>query len=359
VLLVHGLSHALPGMRAMDAVAGWSSGATGEGSVLAAWLVAVLWAVAATGTVAAAFGLLGARPFRRVWRFAALVGLMASMVLLLWQRPAFWLPGVLVDVVLGVALFGGELFARLRGEVQPALWPVAPNGAAEPQRKHRIARLSGDVLACALVAWCAIVILARPLHMRWGVTDAELAAVLPGDELQSVEPRYSIHHAVTVNAPASSVWPWLVQLGYDRGGFYSLSWLENLLGLGIRNAEVINPEWQHLATGDSVFATPPGWLGIDRRLGWRVALAEPGRVLVLEKWGAFVLEPIDATTTRLIVRTRGAGADRLTGLAMGWFGLLLLEPAHFIMERSMLLGIRARAERMALTVSASAPLTGG
>jgi hypothetical protein len=112
----------------------------------------------------------------------------------------------------------------------------------------------------------------------------------------------------------------------------------------VRNADRVHPEWQGVVTGDSVFATPRDYLGTGRRFGWRVQYAEPYRVLILEDWGAFVLEPVDSATTRLIVRTRGSGHDDVAAFALSPLGLMVMEPAHFIMERRMLLTIRDRVE---------------
>jgi hypothetical protein len=82
---------------------------------------------------------------------------------------------------------------------------------------------------------------------------------------------------------------------------------------------------------------------MDRRFGWRIARTDPGQVLVLEDWGAFILQPRDGGT-RLIVRTRGGGTDRPIDLALAPAGLLLFEPAHFVMQRKMLLEIKRLAE---------------
>jgi hypothetical protein len=141
------------------------------------------------------------------------------------------------------------------------------------------------------------------------------------------------------------VWPWLVQLGQDKGGFYSYAWLERLIGDDIHNADRINPAWQTVRPGDLVRAAQPDYLGgiLGPDLGWRVVRVDPGRVLVLDGWGAFVLEPA-GNGTRLIVRTRGAGEPNV---ALAPFGLLVFDPAHFIMERGMLLGVKQRAERHA------------
>jgi hypothetical protein len=202
-----------------------------------------------------------------------------------------------------------------------------------------------NAAAVAVVVCLGVLIVARPWHMRWGSSADELRLELPGDESTPV-PTYQIQHAVTIHAPAEAIWPWLAQLGHDKGGFYSYALLENLFGLHIVNADRVHPEWQAIAAGDSVFATPLDYLGTGRRFGWRVGRAEPNRVLVLESWGAFVLHPLDPQTTKLIVRTRGGQPDNLVSVLLAPVGFLLFEPAQFIMERKMLLEIRERAERL-------------
>jgi hypothetical protein len=126
------------------------------------------------------------------------------------------------------------------------------------------------------------------------------------------------------------VWPWLAQLGRDRGGFYSYEWLENLAGCQMQNADRVHPEWQHRELGETVHLHPAG--------GLRVSVFQPGRALGLEGWGTFALEPLGRDRTRLIARgsvPRGVGAA-----AYG----LLMEMPHFLMERRMLLGIKERVE---------------
>jgi hypothetical protein len=99
------------------------------------------------------------------------------------------------------------------------------------------------------------------------------------------------------------------------------------------------------STAPTIFATQPGYLGLRVRPGWRVARVDHGRAIVLENWGAFVLRPAADGTTRLIARTRGGGDTTPTDLLLGPAGLLLFEVPHFVMQRRMLLGIKARAER--------------
>lgn len=188
------------------------------------------------------------------------------------------------------------------------------------------------VLLLVAIYWTGI----HPWMMNWGSTAAEQQMTLPGDELSPNRTGYSTW-AITINAPSDVVWQWLVQVGQDRAGFYSYTWLENLIGVDIHNADVIHPEWQQLAVGDAWRLAPPDYLwGLGKDAAVPVALSEPGRVLVLEMFGAHVLVPIDAHTSRLIVRGQAGSANPLTKLF--W------DPVVFTMEKRMLLGIQARAE---------------
>ena len=92
---------------------------------------------------------------------------------------------------------------------------------------------------------------AKPWMRGWGATPAEKGRALPGDDL-TPKPRIQITQAVTVAAPVEQVWPWLAQIGQDRGGFYSYEWLENLAGCEMRNADRIHPEWQQREVGEPV-----------------------------------------------------------------------------------------------------------
>ena len=316
LLVVHGLAHAAPGM--------WAAGR------LPAWFVTPVWLVAMGGFIAAGFGLLGIAGYQRRWQPLVAIAGLSSLLLLLMVGGFPLAIGLVLDIalVLTVLQWGNT---------------AGPETAAAHGRGRRVA---GFTLAAALLLWVGVAIAARPWHVRWGTTAAERMLRLPGDELVPVS-RYRMDRAVTIRAPADAVWPWLVQIGQDRGGFYSYDRLERLIGDDIHNADRIHPEWQRLERGDLVRATQPGYLGgvLGEDLGWRVAAIEPGRALVLEGWGAFVLHPQPDGTTRLHVRMRQPGMPSLAGVALGPAGLLLFEPAHFIMERGMLLGVRERAER--------------
>src|ERR1051325_3730952 len=136
--------------------------------------------------------------------------------------------------------------------------------------------LLSALLAMALAYW----FLVRPWHLRWGATDDELHQLLPGDALAPLDPQLNATHAITINAPAADVWPWLVQMGQHQGGFYSYTWLENLVGCHMRNANWIKPEWQSLKVGDSVWLHP-------KAPPLKVLALDPGCSIVLEQLWAF------------------------------------------------------------------------
>ncbi len=170
--------------------------------------------------------------------------------------------------------------------------------------------------------------LVRPWLRRWGATPDERTRRLPGDGV--TEPLFTTTRAVTIHAPAEEVWRWLVQVGQDRGGFYSYDWLENLAGCHIHSADQVHQEWQQRVPGD----------GLTIFEGYTTPLLEvdPPRALVIENWGAYVIEPVTDSTCRLLARSR---AER-NATGVGY--LLAIELPHAIMERKMMLGIKQRAE---------------
>jgi hypothetical protein len=125
----------------------------------------------------------------------------------------------------------------------------------------------------AIIGSAAAYLLAiRSWQLRWGATDEEVDAALPGDDLIP-NPDLVATRAITVHAAADQVWPWIAQLGQGRGGFCSYDALENLVGCDIHSADRIVPEWQDLKVGDQVKLAPEVGLG--------VSVVEPGRALVL------------------------------------------------------------------------------
>jgi hypothetical protein len=177
---------------------------------------------------------------------------------------------------------------------------------------------------------------------RWGTTPSDLSRVMAGDGLIA-DPTYSGTMAVIVNARPEDIWPWLVQMGYQRGGLYSYDWLDRLFGFLDRpSATCILPEFQHLAVGDEI--------PLGRGPGWPVAVMEARRALVLDMrnmggidwvW-QFGLYPIDEKRTRLVSRSRVRSRT-----VWAWLLTSAIEPAGFIMTRRMLLGLKQRAEALA------------
>ncbi len=166
---------------------------------------------------------------------------------------------------------------------------------------------------------------------NWGTSEEERDRSYLGDE-HVPDPWVEITQGITIDAPPAEVWPWLAQLGQDRGGFYSYEWLENLAGCRMKNADRIHPEWQTREIGDEVLLHPLN--------GLKVTVFEPGRALGLEGWGLFLLEPIDEKSTRFIAR------GRIPKGVASLFYEAFVELPHFIMQRRMLLGIKRRAEEL-------------
>jgi hypothetical protein len=199
------------------------------------------------------------------------------------------------------------------------------------------------ILPFALLYWFPL----RRWFGRWGTTPADLTRVMTGDEV-IINPTHSATHAVTVNAPPDHIWPWLVQMGHQRGGLYSYDWLDLLFGFLDRpSANQILPEFQHLAVGDKIHLGP--------REELTVTALEAPRALVLSykahgiEWvWQFGLYPLDNNRTRLVSR----GTERIPTLA-GRLGMLIMQPAAFIMTRRMLLGLKQRAEMLKASARAT------
>jgi hypothetical protein len=188
----------------------------------------------------------------------------------------------------------------------------------------------------------------RRWHLRWGTTNAEVAASMPGDELVAY-PSFEATRAITINAPPEDVWPWLIQLGYGRAGFYSYDLFDNA---GRPSAEQILAEHQHPKVGDWV----PMAANVNETTAFKIAELVPNRLMLWEKphstW-AWKLEPISGGRTRLIARLKERYEWRASpGNAL--LTLILFEFGDFPMMRKLLLGVKPRAERLA--ASEPAPL---
>jgi proline iminopeptidase len=215
-----------------------------------------------------------------------------------------------------------------------------------------VTTLRRPLAALALVGAYAVAV--RPRMLRWGATDEELRRPFPGAEVVPGGQRSSTM-AVTIAAPPEQVWPWLVQMGTDRAGWYSWDRLDNW---GNRSAEEIHPDWQQIAVGDRFAAKADGseW--------WEVATLEPQRFLCLRMsmdlagrpfdprrtppkrftdstWG-FVLEELPGHRTRLVVSGYWALAPAFLRPVMS---ALFLEPSHWVMQTRQFTNLKRRAER--------------
>lgn len=208
------------------------------------------------------------------------------------------------------------------------------------KQKSCSSALGSKVVVGALAALAYALVL-RPRHLRWGATDEEVHQTVFGDDLAPARRRIETTRAITIYASMDKVWPWLVQMGQNKGGFYSYSWLENLCGCHLHNADRIVPEWQELNVGDDVWLHP-------KAPPLKVLAVEPGHAIVLEKCWTFALHTIDDQTTRLLVRSRSDFNPDLKNPLLNFLvWRVVFEPAHFIMERKMMLGLKARAEAAA------------
>ena len=202
-------------------------------------------------------------------------------------------------------------------------------------------RSTGLAVGAAVAASVGAAVVLRRWALRFGTTVDERLDTLPGDD-QVPFPDLVATRAVTIAAAADRVWPWVVQIGQGRGGFYSYSSLENLVGANIHNADRIASAWQDLHVGDQVL--------LAQNMPLDVVHVDPGHALVLGgtdqpgspvlfSW-SFVLRGLPDGCTRLLVRER-------YGYVRPW-ARLVVEPTSlvsFLMSQRMLRGIKERAER--------------
>jgi hypothetical protein len=199
-----------------------------------------------------------------------------------------------------------------------------------------VARIAGRLLLALGIALAMYLLIYRPQQLRWGATDEEVARAMPGDQIQP-QPIFNATRAVTIDARPEQIWPWLVQMGYKRAGFYGYDALDNA---GIPSANRIIPALQHVKVGDA--------FPIFEGLNYRVVMVDPTHSLVLESSDhstmALGLYPLDASHTRLVWRIHNAAYNWASPYI---FIQLFTDAVDFFAVRQNMLGIKARAEGMA------------
>ena len=240
---------------------------------------------------------------------------------------------------------------------QQARIGTAGKGVPGAVSARRVWALSACGATLSVLGYLAV----RPRMLRWGATDQEAREPLPGDDI-CPNPRLQGTRAITIDAPPERVWPWIVQMGMGRAGFYTHEWVERPLGgyyAEGHSATRIHPEFQDLKVGDLVDYGGGNLVPVHA--------IEPFRYLIHAE--AFVLRPLQGDRTRLIVRYRGMGfispavrniapdapllsraaafvVVRVPGIellarALDFF---IGDPLHHYMEAGMLRGIKKRAE---------------
>jgi hypothetical protein len=203
-----------------------------------------------------------------------------------------------------------------------------------------VAAILLDVLAVGALYW----FLVRRWFVRWGTSAADRIRDMAGDAVV-VDPTYSATLAIMIDARPEHIWPWLVQMGCQRGGLYSYDWLDRLFGyLDRPSANSVLPQFQQLTVGDEI--------PIGRGQGFPVTAIEPYRALVLSGTGdgfawawQFGLYPLDERRTQLVSRNR----VRFAPTFGSWLFMRVIEPAAFLMTRRMLVGLKHRAETLTAT----------
>jgi hypothetical protein len=215
--------------------------------------------------------------------------------------------------------------------------------------------ISVAVLAFLFAGALAYVIIQMP-WMNWDNTEEDVNTTMPGDNL-TPDTNWVYTHAITINASADKVWPWVNQIGSDRGGFYSYELLENLAGCGLHNAESIHPQWQYKGDGTEKLImhpkAPP--LPVEKVIPQIALIMHAG---TFDKYGinpkvmpkdyinmtwSFYLQKLDWNKTRLLVRWRAVYYPSKDNEM--WYGPRLTGFMNFIMGDAMIRGIKQRAER--------------
>lgn len=202
----------------------------------------------------------------------------------------------------------------------------------------RIGRVVAGILLVILILAATFAVLPRWTY-HWGATSAEMARALPGDELIARGPKDSTQ-GMTIDAPPEQVWPWIAQIGDERGGFYSYTFIENLLsGKDLyHNASDILPQFQNPQPGEGMVMDS---LKVhDLQAGQWLLAAQTSKTGDYDWVWLWHIEPVGTNQTRLLVRS----AMRIAELAGNPALSPLTDVGSFVMMRRMMYGLKLRAE---------------
>lgn len=180
-------------------------------------------------------------------------------------------------------------------------------------------------------------VLVEPHVATWGATDEEVAMPMAGDH---ISPHITSTRAIDIDAPKSETWRWLMQLGADRGGFFSYYFIEKALGYISRESDSVDAEYKDFEVGDLV----RGSLDESKSIvpyNFPVLSIKTEESVVLDHWGTFKVIGLSDSQSRLIVRSH---SPEQSNVLLRLFDICLGVPLHFIMERRTLMGLKARVE---------------
>lgn len=199
--------------------------------------------------------------------------------------------------------------------------------------------------AVVIIIICYILFL-RNFLLHWGSVKEEVNKYYAGDSIL-LKPDYESTLAVTINKSPSAVWPWVAQMGLNKAGFYSYTWLENIFGCKLYNADRIHAEWQNPKAGDY----EPVCVSAEKNnmKGWTIIAVIPNKALVYKSstdssWMmGFYIDSVNEHTSRLITRMRYITPKHF------WMYItdkVWMEWAHCIMQKGSINGIKKRAEKI-------------
>ena len=201
--------------------------------------------------------------------------------------------------------------------------------------KPRLRTVLSAALATGMAGVALVYVVYRPWALNWGASREEIARAMPGDRLLS-DPTFNATRAVTIDATPAEIWPWIVQMGYGKAGFYSYDRLDND---GVASADHIISDYQQLDIGDSIPLSARSFVTVtdmepERAMLWEYRGDEETTVFT---W-AFGLHPLDGAQTRLVTRLRWRATDLRSRVMLDFF--------EIIMMRKCMLGIKSRAEAL-------------